>query len=175
VAETLQIVERADPALASIMARKGADAATLAARLGLAPPEGPRTSRNDAMTLIGVGPGSWLALGQNGQAGWAAGLGETLAGLASVTDQSSGYVIFRLSGQGAAALLQKGAFVDLDPVTFVAGTAATTVIAHIGVIIWKVDDLPTFDVALFRSFAGSFRDWIAANAPSPPTQSSRVC
>jgi methylglutamate dehydrogenase subunit D len=91
-----------------------------------------------------------------------------------VTDQSSGYVIFRLSGEGATALLQKGAFIDLDPVAFAVGAAATTVIAHIGVIIWKLDDVPTFDIALFRSFAGSFRDWIAANALSPPVQSSRV-
>ena len=76
-------------------------------------------------------------------------------------------MVFRLSGEGAGALLQKGAFVDLDPVAFACGVAATTVIAHIGVIIWKVDDAPTFDVALFRSFAGSFRHWIAANAPGP--------
>lgn len=165
MAEALQIVERSNPALASVVARKGVDAAALAVRLGVAPPEGPQTSRNEAMTLIGVGPGAWLALGRNGQAGWAAGLGERLAGIASVIDQSSGYAIFRLSGEGAGALLQKGAFVDLDPVAFSCGAAATTVIAHIGVIIWKVDDAPTFDVALFRSYAGSFRDWIAANAP----------
>jgi heterotetrameric sarcosine oxidase gamma subunit len=167
VAEVLQIAERSHPALASVMARKGVDAAAIGARLGLTPPEGPQTERNEVMTLIGVGPGAWLALGKNGQAGWAAGITDRLAGIASVTDQSSGYVIFRLSGEGAAALLQKGAFIDLDPVAFASGAAATTVIAHIGVIIWKVDDVPTFDVALFRSFAGSFRDWIAANPPGP--------
>jgi methylglutamate dehydrogenase subunit D len=165
VAEALRITERSALALASVMARKGVDAAALTERLGLAPPEGPQVSRDLAMTLIGVGPGAWLAIGERGPAGWAAGLGERLAGIASVTDQSSGYVIFRLSGEGAGALLQKGAFIDLDPVAFACGVAATTVIAHIGVILWKADDAPTFDVALFRSFAGSFRDWIAANAP----------
>jgi heterotetrameric sarcosine oxidase gamma subunit len=165
VAEALRITERSTLALASVMARKGVDAAALTERLGLAPPEGPQAARDDETTLIGVGPGAWLAIDERGRAGWAAGLGERLAGIASVTDQSSGYVIFRLSGEGAGALLQKGAFIDLDPVAFACGVAATTVIAHIGVIIWKVDDAPTFDVALFRSFAGSFRDWIALNAP----------
>ena len=167
MAEALRITARSTLALASVMARKGVDAAALAERLGLAPPDGPRTARDEAMTLIGVGPGAWLAIDERGRAGWAAGLGERLAGIASVTDQSSGYVVFRLSGEGAGAMLQKGAFIDLDPIAFACGVAATTLIAHIGVIIWKVDDAPTFDVALFRSFAGSFRHWIAANAPGP--------
>ena len=33
-------------------------------------------------------------------------------------------------------------------------------IAHIGVVIRQVDDGPTYDVATFRSFAGSLREWI---------------
>jgi methylglutamate dehydrogenase subunit D len=167
VAEPLQVTERSDLALATVMARRGVDAATLGDRLGLLPPDGPQVSRDEAMTLIGVGPAAWLAIGEGAAAGWASDLAERLAGLASVTDQSSGYVVFRLSGTGAGVLLQKGAFIDLDPDAFAHGAAATTVIDHIGVILWKVDDKPTFDVALFRSFAGSFRHWIAANAPDP--------
>jgi sarcosine oxidase subunit gamma len=82
--------------------------------------------------------------------------------LASVSEQSAGYAVLRLRGPGAAELLQKGAFIDLDPRVFAVGDAAVTVIAHIGVVLWKVDDAPTFDVAVFRSLLGSFQDWIAA-------------
>jgi sarcosine oxidase subunit gamma len=168
VAEALEITERKGLALATVMARKGVDAAALAARLGLTPPTGPRAARNERMTLVGVGPGVWLAVGEDGQAGWVERLGETLAGLASVSDQSAGYGVLRISGPGARALLQAGAFVDLDPAVFLRGSAATTVIAHIGVTLWAVDDAPSFDVALFRSFAGSFRDWIAAHSSPAP-------
>jgi heterotetrameric sarcosine oxidase gamma subunit len=173
VADVLQIAARGKIALATVMARKGVDAAAIGASLGLTPPTGPRAARDETMTLIGVGPGAWLAISEYGQSGWADMLGGKLAGMASVSDQTSGYVVLRVSGEGAGDLLQKGAFVDLDPTAFPIGAAATTVIAHIGVILWKVDD-STFDVALFRSFAGSFRDWIAASAPGIAAPSSPV-
>jgi methylglutamate dehydrogenase subunit D len=38
------------------------------------------------------------------------------------------------------------------------------VIAHIGVILWQLDDAPTFEVATFRSYAFSFRRWLDATA-----------
>jgi sarcosine oxidase subunit gamma len=36
-------------------------------------------------------------------------------------------------------------------------------ISHIGVIIWQIDDVPTFEIALFRSFADRFWHWIEAS------------
>jgi heterotetrameric sarcosine oxidase gamma subunit len=171
VADVLRITDRGKIALATVMARKGVGAVAIGASLGLTPPTGPQAARDETMTLVGVGPGGWLAISEYGQSDWADMLGGKLAGIASVSDQTSGYVVLRVSGEGAGDLLQKGASVDLDPRAFPVGAAATTVIAHIGVIVWKVDD-STFDVALFRSFAGSFRDWIAASAPGISAQSS---
>ena len=92
------------------------------------------------------------------------GLRERLGALASVSDQSSGYVVFRLSGGGARTLLQRGAAIDFQPPAFAPGSVATTVIAHIGVIIWQVDEEPVYDIALFRSFAASFLDWFEATS-----------
>ena len=168
MSDALNIMERKPIALATVMARKGVTAKMLGASLGLAPPAGPNATRNNAVTLVGTGPGVWLAIAEDGRTDWADWLGDTLAGLASVSDQSAGYAVFRIGGAGASELLQKGAAIDLDPVAFGVGAAATTVIGHIGVILWKVDDGPTFDVALFRSFTDSFRDWIAANADGAP-------
>ena len=168
MAEALKIVERTGYGLAAVMARKGVTAAELGERLGLTPPSGPQIVTDDALALIGTGPAAWLALADDGQAGWAEQLGHALSGIASVSDQSAGFTIFRMSGSGARDLLQSGAFIDFHPDVFGRGTAAVTVIAHIGVVIWQVDDGPTFDVALFRSFAGSFRAWIAASPFVPP-------
>lgn len=174
MAETLEITERTDLALATIMARKGVDAAAIGAQLGLTPLDGPRAVRVGAMTLVGTGPGAWLAIAEDGPAGCAEWLRERLAGLASISEQSAGYQVLRMRGSGARTLLQRGAFIDLDPTAFGPAAAATTVIAHIGVILWAVDDAPTFDVALFRSFAGSFRDWIAAASAGLAVKSSPI-
>ncbi|MBV9509056.1 MAG: hypothetical protein JO303_02095 [Caulobacteraceae bacterium] len=167
MAEGAEITERKGLALAAVMARKDVDAARIGAALGLAAPEGPALVSDGAVALIGTGPGVWLAARDGGAADWADALTERLAGLASVSDQSAGYRLLRLRGPGAQALLQKGVFIDLDPSAFPVGAAAVTVIAHIGVILWKVDESPTFDLAVFRSLAGSLRDWILASADAP--------
>lgn len=165
MAESLDITERGGLAMATIMARKGVRAAALGERLGLEPPAGPRSASGDGLSLVGVGPGVWLAIAGDAGPSWVESLRERLAGAASVSDQSAGYLVFRLRGEAARELLQKGAFIDLHPSAFQPGSAAVTVIAHMGVILWQVDDAPTFDCAVFRSYAGCFRDWIAAAKP----------
>ena len=135
------MTERTGLSLATVMARKGADHAAIMAAA--------------CVPLVATGPGTWLALGD---------VGNRLARLASVSDQSGGYLIYRLAGPDARALLQKGTFIDLHPGAFGPGSSAVTVIAHIGVILWQVDAAPTYEIALFRSFAGSFRHWVEAAA-----------
>ncbi len=154
--------QRSGFGLATVMARKGVDPAAVGAALGVALNAGPTCSAGDGLTLLGTGPGTWLAVAETAPADWAATLRQRLSGLASVSDQSGGYVVFRLGGAGARTALQRGAAIDFHPAVFVPGSVATTVIAHIGVIIRQIDDAPTYDVALFRSFAVSFRHWLDA-------------
>ncbi len=112
------------------------------------------------LSMIGTGPGSWLAMMEDAAGDWAETLQAQVAGLASVSDQSGGYLVHRFAGPGATAVLQRGVAIDLHPAAFPTGSVATTVIAHIGVILWRVDYDPSFDVAIFRSYADSFRRWI---------------
>jgi heterotetrameric sarcosine oxidase gamma subunit len=160
VAKGLEISECQRFGLATVMLRKNANHAAVGAALQVAAPADPTWVASNELTMIGTGPGMWLALTETPSQHWSETLAERLAGVASVSDQSGGYVIFRIAGSSARALLQRGAFIDLTPPAFGAGSVATTVIAHIGVIIWQIDDVPTFHVALFRSFAGSFREWL---------------
>lgn len=164
MADPVAIEERTGFGLATVMARKGVAPAAIGAALGIELRDGPYCSAGGAIVLLGTGPGSWLAQADAPSAGWAAGLRDRLGPLASVSDQSGGYVIFRLSGAGARTVLQRGAPIDFHPAAFAPGAVATTVIAHIGVIIRQVDGAPSYDVALFRSFAGSFRHWLDATA-----------
>lgn len=160
MADAVIVDERTGFGLATVMARKGVAPAAIGAALGVDLRDGPSCSAGDGIVLLGTGPGSWLAHAGAAPADWAAGLRERLGSLASVSDQSGGYVIFRLSGPGARTVLQRGASIDFHPASFVAGLVAATVIAHIGVVIRQVDDAPTYDILLFRSFAGSFRHWL---------------
>jgi sarcosine oxidase subunit gamma len=60
--------------------------------------------------------------------------------------------------------LAKGCPIDLHPRAFAAGNAAITVIAHIGIHLWRLPFDDGLYVALFRSMAGSFWSWLHASA-----------
>jgi sarcosine oxidase subunit gamma len=114
------------------------------------------------ISFIGAGPRHWLAMAQ-GMQGEAlrAQLSNALAGVAYVSDQSDGRTVFRIGGPFARDILAKGAPIDLHPRAFGVGQAAVTAIAHIGVHMWQVDEAPTYDVAVFRSYATAFWRWFA--------------
>ena len=165
----LVVETRGGYGLATIMARKGIDHAAIGEALGLVPPEKPALHRGaDGLGLIGTGAGAWLAYADRAAPLWAEALRDRLAGLASISDQSDGYAITRLTGHSARTVLQRGAAIDFHPDVFGPGSAATTVIAHIGVILWQLDadpdGRPTYEVATFRSFSGSFRHWLDQTA-----------
>ena len=164
MADRVACEERTGFGLATVMARKGVDPAAIGAALGSAIVDGPSCSVGEGLTLLGTGPGTWLAQTESASGNWATDLRGRLGALASVSDQSGSYVVFRISGPGARTLLQRGASLDFHPASFAPGSVATTVIAHIGVIIRQIDDAPTYDVALFRSFGGSFRHWFDTTA-----------
>jgi heterotetrameric sarcosine oxidase gamma subunit len=91
-------------------------------------------------------------------------LSRKLEGLASVVDQSDAYGVLRLSGPSILEVLAKGVAIDLSAPAFPAGSVAATVVAHIGVTLWKVDETPTIHVAVARSYAGSFLHWLETSA-----------
>ena len=156
-------------ALATVIARKG-QAVPLTERVravfGIDLPTGPRRISVGKIAFIGTGPGQWLAVEQasgDSQA-FAARLKRDLAGLASVSDQSDARAVLRLSGPMARQVLAKGLPVDLHPRVFGPGDAALSQIALIGAHVWQIDETPTYEIAVFRSLAGSFADWLIASA-----------
>jgi methylglutamate dehydrogenase subunit D len=164
VASSLTVTERPTMGIATIMGRKGIAPEAIGSVIGVSPPQGPTRVEGERLALIGTGPCTWLALTETPEPGWSSKLADKLVGVASVSDQSGGYVLFRVTGEDARLVLQRGAFIDLHPSVFRTGSAAATVIAHIGVIFWQLDDAPTFEVAIFRSYAFSFRKWLDATA-----------
>jgi sarcosine oxidase subunit gamma len=156
--------EHSGLALASVMARKGKSlelAARVKERFAIDLPMTPRRAADGPVHFIWAGPGRWLAAAPDqSPATFESDLRGALLGLASVTSQSDGRSIIRVSGPKAREALAKGVPLDLDPRAFGPGDTAMTVVAHINVHLWQCDTAPTYDFAVFRSFAGSFCEWL---------------
>jgi sarcosine oxidase subunit gamma len=162
------ISERVDIGLATVAARRGKtealDAAVRAA-YGVDLPANSTVATGRGVAFMGTAPGQWFAVSESPANGaFADDLTQKLDGLASITDQSDGRAVIRISGPRARDALAKGVPIDLHPAVFRTGSAATTVIGLIGAQIWQVDEAPTYDIAVFRGFAGSFWGWLTSSA-----------
>ena len=162
------IAERSRLGLATVAARKGQAGAltdAVAGAYGVALPDGSRVAHGKAVSFVGYGPGQWLAVSESlANEALARDLGQRLKGLASVSDQSGGRTVLRLSGPRAREVLAKGLPIDLHPRAFGPGSAATSTISLMGVQLWQVDDAPSYDIAVFRSLSASFWRWLTASA-----------
>lgn len=159
MAETIQIAERLGLGLAIVQARKGVDADAIGRTLGIDLRDGPGRIGDASLSTIGTGPGSWFVLSEQASDDWAERIAVTVKGLASVFDQSSGHCVLSLSGPDARTLLQAGAPVDLDPLQFPTGASASTLIAHIAVLLWRTGE-DSFDLAFYRSYRESLERWL---------------
>jgi len=90
-------------------------------------------------------------------------LSARLAGIASLSDQSHGRVVFALAGPAARLVLQKGTPVDLHPRAFGPGRSAVTQMAHVGVHLAQTGP-ETYELSVFRGFAESFWEWLTEMA-----------
>jgi methylglutamate dehydrogenase subunit D len=153
--------------LATVACRKG-QAAALSAKVKQAYsvdlPASSRVVQGPKVKFIGYGPGQWLAVSETLANEALADLMAKLKGLASVSDQSGGRTVLRISGERARDVLAKGLPIDLDPRAFPLGSAATSAVSHIGVQLWQGDDTRNYDIAIFRSLTESFWRWLTTSA-----------
>ena len=134
----------------------GAVTVALHSYLGMSPPRTPARVANGDVAIVWSGRGQWLLM-QPHDARTATDLAQTLAGLASLTDQSDARVHLRLAGPDVRNALAKLVMLDLHPAGFPVGAAAMTVLAHMPVHIWRLPDgdSATFVVAGPQSYATS--------------------
>jgi methylglutamate dehydrogenase subunit D len=117
------------------------------------------------IAFVWAGPGHWLAMadGENGAA-LERRLRVTFGDLASVCDQSDGRTIIRVSGERAREVVATGMPIDLHPQAFRVGDVAVTSVGHISTQFWQVDQTPTYELIVSRSFAVSFWQWLTDSA-----------
>lgn len=147
----LRVAERAGLQLASVTARRNARALL-------------EQAQARGIALRGIGPGKWLALAEPDAAPLAERLAREFGTLAVVTELSDAYAVLRIAGADARALFEKGLGIDLHARAFKPGDVAATLCGHIHVIIWQIDAVPSYEIAVPRSYAASFGDWLVESA-----------
>lgn len=147
-----------------------ADSEALAAiqqMLGVQLPLTPNTTAaSQGLLAIWLGPDEWLLLAaQDHSEALASDLQAALTGhVASIVDISSGQTVIRLSGPSALDVLARGCALDLHPSVFPPGACAQTMLARAQALLIVVDDTPTFDFVVRRSFAPYVAAWLEDSA-----------
>ena len=155
------------PGLATVTARNGRRAALIeAARsaYGVELPATPRLVEARGITFIWSGPDQWLAYAASAPPEGMEPLLAPLAAHAAIVDQSHGRTILRVTGPKVRDALAKGVPVDLHPRAFKTGHTAVTLVSHIAVQLWQIDDAPTYEFAVARGWVQSFWHWLEASA-----------
>lgn len=124
------------------------------------PLAGKRVSGN-GVWLQWAGADQWHVLAQcQGHRDLEQELKPLVGALAAVVDHSDARAVFTISGRHARDVLAKGLPIDLDERAFATGDVAITHANHIGITIACLDEAPTFEVTLYRSYAESFAEWL---------------
>ena len=158
----VEVIDRDGLGIATVLVRRG-QAAALAQRVherfGIDLPSAARRVVAGDIAFACTGPGAWLATCEDGANAFCGQVKEAIGESASVSDQSDGYAVLRLSGPRVREALAKVIPLDLHSRVFEAGHVASTVASHIGVTLWRLDDgadkAPVFEIVASRSFAGS--------------------
>ena len=78
----------------------------------------------------------------------------------TTVDVSANRVGIEVAGPDAARLLAFGCSLDLDHPAFGMGRCAQTVVARAGVVLWQVDEVPTYRLLVRPSFAAYLHAWL---------------
>jgi sarcosine oxidase subunit gamma len=175
------LTEIRDILLVQVMARRGkaAETAKAAKKLfGAEPPAKPGLASGKGVTLIWSGPDQFLAYAPRGDGSQLGKIAEAFAGIASLSDQSDGRCLLRISGARARQAMAKFLSLDLHDSVFPVGAAATTSLDHTAVNLWRdadsADGLPVYNLAVFTSFADSLYGVVAESSLEFGLQSASV-
>ncbi len=130
--------------------------------LGQDLPRAPNTFTQGKHRIYWLGPDEWLIVTAAASAGQqsahlAAALREHHA---AVNDLSGGQIALRLSGEGVERLLAKGCSLDLHPDVFPIGACAQSGLAKAQALFACIDDKPTFQIIVRRSFSDYLMHWL---------------
>ena len=157
----LTMAELSDFELVQVMARRGqwsGVAQACAEGYGKSAPAKPQAVSAEGALLIWSGPDQFLVLSRRGEGSAMERARLAFAGMASLSEQSDGRSLLRISGARARDMLAKVCSLDLHPAVFPVGSAAATSIDHTSVNLWRGEDAggeAVFHLLVFATFAES--------------------
>ncbi len=121
-----------------------------------------------APPLLQVGPQRWLVVDRRDRlesltASLATSLDRATTGLV-VTDLSQARTVLRIGGGKARDVLAKGCALDLHPGVFPVGSCTATSVAGLAAVLVAVDDAPTYDLHVARTYGQYVWEWICEAA-----------
>lgn len=153
IAFTTQIGLRAEPGSAAHAALSAAVGPGLPAGVGQV------AGTHDEIAVLWQGPDEFLLVAPDGSELF----GELVAALGDepgqVVDLSANRTVIELTGPSARLVLEKGCPADLHPSRFAVGTAITTVLGPVPVLLWKTG-ADTFRLLPRASFADYTARWL---------------
>lgn len=152
-----------DIVLVQVMARRGkaGETAKAAKKLfGVVAPEVLTAAKGKIATLIWSGPDQFMVYApRTDEASQLEAIRNAFAGTASLSDQSDGRCLIRVSGPRGRDALAKFCSLDLHDRAFPVGAAASTAVDHTAVNFWRdvdgADGHPVYNMLVFTSFADS--------------------
>ncbi len=140
-------------AIAMVIARKGKSKALKDA-----------LATSKSVTVLWAGPDQYFVqTASKSEASLFNELKTKLKDIASITDQSHGRVVIRISGPKSRAGLAKGTPIDMHDAEFPIGKSALTQMAHVSVHLTRTDK-DEFTLSVFRGFSESFWDWLTSQS-----------
>jgi sarcosine oxidase subunit gamma len=138
--------------------------ARVASTLGQQLPVIANTMTVGSNRVFWLGPNEWQIMASAiDTPGLLARLRESLSGQhACVTDVSGGLVSLQLAGPAARDILARGCTLDLHVDKFRLGCCAQSGLAKANVLIGLIEDTPSFQIVVRRSFAEYLAQWLKA-------------
>jgi len=126
---------------------------------------GGRSDRSDVERMTGerllqVGPERWLVVDRRDRLdSLTASLDRAVGAGFVVTDLSQARTVLRIAGCKARDVLAKGCALDLHPGVFPVGSCAATSVAGLAAVLVAVDDEPTYDLYVGRTYGQYVWAW----------------
>jgi heterotetrameric sarcosine oxidase gamma subunit len=121
-----------------------------------------------APPLLQVGPGRWLVVDRRDRRDRLESLTASLDRAADagfvVTDLSQARTVLRIAGRKARDVLAKGCALDLHPGVFPVGSCAATSVVGLAAVLVAVDDAPTYDLHVARTYGQYVWEWMCEAA-----------
>jgi sarcosine oxidase, subunit gamma len=115
--------------------------------------------------LLQIGPNRWLVVDQRDRLdGLTSGLEHATSAGFAVTDLSQARTVLRIAGHKARDVLAKGCSLDLHPGSFSVGSCAATSVSGLAAILISVDDTPTYDLYVPRTYGLYAWGWLCEAA-----------